>query len=120
MKIELTRQEEFVAGRSRHATVTKLKVGAKVDGTITAIHATTIMDTGAYLASGPESFGGRVRAPFTCTGVPTSDTMAISPTPTARLRARTGPWARLRVISPWRSWLTKSPRSWGWTLWTSG
>ena len=53
VKIELTREEEFVAGRSRHGTVTTLKVGVKNDGTITAIHATTIMDTGAYLASGP-------------------------------------------------------------------
>ena len=53
VKIELTRGEEFQAGRSRHATVTRLKVGVKNDGTITAIHATTIMDTGAYLASGP-------------------------------------------------------------------
>ena len=53
VKIELTREEEFVAGRHRHATETTLKMGVKKDGTITAIHATTIMDTGAYLASGP-------------------------------------------------------------------
>jgi CO/xanthine dehydrogenase Mo-binding subunit len=53
VKIELTREEEFVAGRKRHATQTTVKVGVKNDGTITAIHATTIMDTGAYLSSGP-------------------------------------------------------------------
>ncbi len=53
VKIELTREEEFIAGRSRHATTTKVKVGVRNDGTITAIHATTIMDTGAYLSSGP-------------------------------------------------------------------
>ena len=53
VKIELSREEEFVAGRSRHATMTKIKVGVRHDGTITAIHATTIMDTGAYLSSGP-------------------------------------------------------------------
>ena len=53
VKIELTREEEFVAGRHRHATETTIKVGVKTDGTITAIHATTVMDTGAYLASGP-------------------------------------------------------------------
>ena len=33
--------------------MTKIKVGVRHDGTITAIHATTIMDTGAYLSSGP-------------------------------------------------------------------
>ena len=53
VKVELTREEEFIAGRSRHATITKVRVGVRQDGTITAIHATTIMDTGAYLSSGP-------------------------------------------------------------------
>lgn len=53
LKIELTREEEFVAGRHRHATSSTVKIGVKNDGTITAIHATTLMDTGAYLSSGP-------------------------------------------------------------------
>ncbi|MCY4578342.1 MAG: molybdopterin-dependent oxidoreductase [Chloroflexi bacterium] len=53
VKIEATREEEFVAGRKRHSTETAVKVGVKNDGTVTAIHATTLMDTGAYLASGP-------------------------------------------------------------------
>ena len=53
VKIEASREEEFVAGRHRHATTTTVKVGVKNDGTITAVHATTIMDTGAYLSSGP-------------------------------------------------------------------
>lgn len=53
VKIEATREEEFVAGRKRHSTETTVKVGVKNDGTLTAIHATTLMDTGAYLASGP-------------------------------------------------------------------
>ena len=53
VKIEATREEEFVAGRKRHSTETTLKVGVKNDGAITALHQTTLMDTGAYLASGP-------------------------------------------------------------------
>ena len=53
VKIELTREEEFIAGRQRHATITKIRVGVRQDGTITAVHATTVMDTGAYLSSGP-------------------------------------------------------------------
>jgi xanthine dehydrogenase molybdenum-binding subunit len=53
VKIELTRQEEFVAGRHRHGTTTTVRIGVKNDGTVTAVHATTIMDTGAYLSSGP-------------------------------------------------------------------
>ncbi len=53
VKLEATREEEFVAGRKRHSTETTVKVGVKNDGTVTSIHATTLMDTGAYLASGP-------------------------------------------------------------------
>ena len=53
VKMELTREEEFVAGRKRHATETTLKIGVTNAGVITAIHATTLMDTGAYLSSGP-------------------------------------------------------------------
>ena len=53
VKIEATREEEFIAGRHRHATVTTVRMGVKRDGTVTAVHATTIMDTGAYLSSGP-------------------------------------------------------------------
>ena len=53
VKIEASREEEFVAGRKRHSTETTLKVGVRNDGEITAIHQMTLMDTGAYLASGP-------------------------------------------------------------------
>ena len=53
VKIEATREEEFIAGRHRHATITTVKMGVKSDGTVTAVHATTIMDTGAYMSSGP-------------------------------------------------------------------
>ena len=53
VKIEATREEEIVAGRHRHGTYTTLRMGVKSDGTVTAVHAVTIMDTGAYLSSGP-------------------------------------------------------------------
>ena len=53
VKIEATREEEFIAGRHRHATITTLRMGVRNDGTVTAVHAMTIMDTGAYLSSGP-------------------------------------------------------------------
>ena len=53
VKIEATREEEIVAGRHRHGTFTTVRMGVKSDGTVTAVHAVTIMDTGAYLSSGP-------------------------------------------------------------------
>ncbi len=51
--IEATREEEFIAGRHRHATRTRVRMGVRRNGEITAVHASTIMDTGAYLSSGP-------------------------------------------------------------------
>jgi CO/xanthine dehydrogenase Mo-binding subunit len=52
VRIEFSREDEFVAGRTRHAGRVHLKVGAKRDGTITAIHGTSTLNTGAYAASG--------------------------------------------------------------------
>ncbi len=53
VRIEFSREDEFVAGRTRHAGRIQLKVGVKRDGTITAIHGTSTLNTGAYAASGP-------------------------------------------------------------------
>ena len=53
VKIELSREEEFLAGRRRHSTKTTVRIGVTREGNITAIDASTVMDTGAYLSSGP-------------------------------------------------------------------
>lgn len=46
-KIELTRREEFIS-RTRHPISTVLKVGAKRDGTLTALDMSILSNTGAY------------------------------------------------------------------------
>ena len=53
VRIEFSREDEFIAGRTRHAGRIELKVGVKRDGTITAIQGTSTLNTGAYAASGP-------------------------------------------------------------------
>ncbi|MXY35110.1 MAG: molybdopterin-dependent oxidoreductase, partial [Boseongicola sp. SB0664_bin_43] len=53
VRIEFSREDEFVAGRTRHAGRIHLRVGVKRDGAITAIHGTSTLNTGAYAASGP-------------------------------------------------------------------
>ena len=45
---EYTREEEFVAARSRHPMKVKMKTGVKRDGTITANSMYALSDTGAY------------------------------------------------------------------------
>jgi putative selenate reductase molybdopterin-binding subunit len=45
---EYTREEEFVASRSRHPMMIRMKTGVKRDGTITANEMYALSDTGAY------------------------------------------------------------------------
>ncbi len=45
---EYTREEEFVAARSRHPMRIHMKTGVKLDGTITANQMEVLSDTGAY------------------------------------------------------------------------
>ena len=55
VKWEFTREEEFIGGVSRHPMKTKIKVGAKRDGTLTAIQTPRGVDTGAYGNHGGET-----------------------------------------------------------------
>ena len=52
VRLEYSRYQEFVSGRVRHGAVIDLTVGLKRSGEITAILSKTLMNTGAYLASG--------------------------------------------------------------------
>ncbi|MEW5829197.1 MAG: molybdopterin cofactor-binding domain-containing protein [Chloroflexota bacterium] len=45
---EYTREEEFIAARSRHPMRIRMKTGVKLDGTITANEMVALSDTGAY------------------------------------------------------------------------
>jgi putative selenate reductase molybdopterin-binding subunit len=45
---EYTREEEFIASRSRHPMIIHMKTGIKNDGTITANSMNVLTDTGAY------------------------------------------------------------------------
>lgn len=46
--VEYTREEEFIASRSRHPMRIRMKTGVKKDGTITANEMYALSDTGAY------------------------------------------------------------------------
>jgi putative selenate reductase molybdopterin-binding subunit len=48
VRIEYTREEEFIAARSRHPMRIRMKTGVKLDGTITANAMYALSDTGAY------------------------------------------------------------------------
>jgi putative selenate reductase molybdopterin-binding subunit len=55
VKWEFTREEEFIGAVSRHPMKTTLKVGAKRDGTLTAIEIRVVSNTGAYGNHGGET-----------------------------------------------------------------
>ncbi len=52
VKVVLTREEEFVIGRRRHASTFCIKTGVKRDGTITARSCRSILNGGAYNSLG--------------------------------------------------------------------
>ncbi len=53
VKLELTREEDFNATRTRHSGIVHVKIGFKKDGTITAMHMKNIFNGGAYSAASP-------------------------------------------------------------------
>jgi 4-hydroxybenzoyl-CoA reductase alpha subunit len=53
VKIEYTRDEEFIYSTFRHKFIMRVKTGIKKDGTITGRHFTNVCDNGAYSDYGP-------------------------------------------------------------------
>ncbi len=52
VRIEYQRDEEFVAGRSRQESRTRLRIGVRSDGSFAAVDARTLVGGGAYVATG--------------------------------------------------------------------
>src|SRR5215468_11263347 len=48
VKWEFTREEQFIGATTRHQMTTRVKLGAKRDGTLTAIDVHVVSNTGAY------------------------------------------------------------------------
>jgi putative selenate reductase molybdopterin-binding subunit len=55
VKLEFTREEQFIASTTRHPMSVKMKVGARRDGTLTAIQMRVVSNTGAYGNHGGET-----------------------------------------------------------------
>jgi putative selenate reductase molybdopterin-binding subunit len=57
VKWELTRSEQFIGATTRHPYKMRVKLGAKRDGTLTAIYVRAVSNTGAYGNHGGEVLG---------------------------------------------------------------
>lgn len=53
VKLEYTRAEQFAASTCRHPMSIEVKIGARADGTLTALALTVVSNTGAYGNHGP-------------------------------------------------------------------
>ena len=63
VKWEWTRSEEFVAGPGRHPYQMRVKLGARRDGTLTAIELRAVSNTGAYRNHAGEVLAAALRSP---------------------------------------------------------
>jgi CO/xanthine dehydrogenase Mo-binding subunit len=61
---EYTREEHFIAATTRHQMTTRVKLGAKSDGTLTAIDVRVVSNTGAYGGHGSETLAAALASPL--------------------------------------------------------
>ena len=64
VKWEWAREEEFIGATTRHQMTTHVKIGAKKDGTLTALDVRVVSNTGAYGGHGSETLAGAMGAPL--------------------------------------------------------
>jgi CO/xanthine dehydrogenase Mo-binding subunit len=61
---EFTRQEQFIGATTRHPMATHVKLGAKKDGTLTAMQVRVVSNTGAYGGHGGETLAAALGSPI--------------------------------------------------------
>jgi CO/xanthine dehydrogenase Mo-binding subunit/aerobic-type carbon monoxide dehydrogenase small subunit (CoxS/CutS family) len=64
VKWEWTREEEYIGATTRHQMTTKVKIGAKKDGTLTALDVQVVSNTGAYGNHGSETLAAAMASPL--------------------------------------------------------
>ena len=65
VKWEFTREEQFIGATTRHQMTTRVKLGAKRDGTLTAIEVQVVSNTGAYGGHASETLAASLGGPMT-------------------------------------------------------
>lgn len=64
VKWEWTREDEFLGATTRHQMTTHVKIGARKDGTLTALDVRVVSNTGAYGNHGSETLGAAMASPI--------------------------------------------------------
>lgn len=61
---EWTREEEFIGSTTRHQMTTRVKLGARADGTLTALDVYVVSNTGAYANHASETLAAALGSPL--------------------------------------------------------
>ncbi|TDH58404.1 aldehyde oxidase [Dankookia rubra] len=64
VKLEFTRADQFVAATTRHQMTTRVKLGARRDGRLTAIEIRVVSNTGAYGGHASETLAAALASPM--------------------------------------------------------
>ena len=64
VKWEWTREDEFIGATTRHQMTTRVKMGAKKDGTLTALEVHVVSNTGAYGNHASETLAAAMASPI--------------------------------------------------------
>jgi CO/xanthine dehydrogenase Mo-binding subunit/aerobic-type carbon monoxide dehydrogenase small subunit (CoxS/CutS family) len=64
VKWEFTREEQFAGATTRHPMITKVRLGARSDGTLTAMEFRVVSNTGAYGGHGGETLAAALAGPL--------------------------------------------------------
>ena len=64
VKWEFTREEQFIGASTRHQMTTRVKIGAKNDGTLTAIQIRVVSNTGGYGNHSSETLAASLSSPM--------------------------------------------------------
>lgn len=64
VKWEWTREDEFVGATTRHQMTTHVRIGARKDGTLTALDVRVVSNTGAYGNHGSETLAAAMGSPL--------------------------------------------------------
>jgi CO/xanthine dehydrogenase Mo-binding subunit len=64
VKWEWTREEQFIGATTRHQMTTRVKIGARKDGTLTALDVEVFSNTGTYGGHGGETLAGAMGSPL--------------------------------------------------------
>jgi putative selenate reductase molybdopterin-binding subunit len=64
VKWEWSREEEFIGATTRHQMTTRVKIGARKDGTLTALDVEVFSNTGAYGGHGGETLAAAMASPI--------------------------------------------------------